>query len=1020
LARSFVTYDAHQVHEASTQNELNHVVHTAHDLGTGALLSTRGPNFRPCGQDCTDWEETRTDIDGFGRPLRVYVNVENATTGRYESKLIERFTYFDAEQPQRVREERLIDFSADAWVTTDTLFDGFGRLRSRITFRFEPGKADAVATYRYDAEGRLSAVTVPDPSQDTSAVVEYGYTYDSLGRIKRLVRPGGSAIQWSYNGLRTTRTEVAATGPAAETITVRDVFDRLIQVDERLDDGTLASTTYAYDALDNVRRVTNPDGVITDLAHDWLSRRTRITRGSRVWNYEYDLNGNLLREIAPVPAGASQAAYTTSTVYDDVDRPSSRLAGVRALTPADQTEINHGLVQYTYDEGQTGKGRLTRVESKDAVRVRAFTHDVRGNVVADTAAFNLQPALGVAIADARTQHRTYNALGEVSEEWLGDGLDQGTSTHTLRVYDRRGLPWILIGPDNALTGVAVTTRNTAGLTTKIEGRQVTHTSSYDSLGRLTGTHGTSTLAPNVLLSETLTYFGHDDPATLVTFREGLGTHTFTFDFDRRHQLIGAASDRGYDALFAYTKGGRLQTAFVDAPTGAPLAPPRDVTYEYSGITDPEAVTRLASAPDDSTFVAYDHDLSGNVVRRQHASGQSFNFLYDGEDWQCRATAPDGSTELYYYDHADQRFLTVTRQPGGAVTKVRLVLGNLDVEYDGAGAAAETTVHLALERPVADIVNRGTPQRVIHGHLGNLLGAFEPSPTALAVAYIYGPFGERLAQSGDTADFIHRFNGEEQDDFTSLSYYGYRYFDPYSLGWTQADPLFRFAPDLAWDQPRRSNLYAFSLNNPLRYRDPDGQNPAIAVAFERAAVAAAAAAAAAAALAAQAAPVMSETVSEAADAVKSAVTTSVMDDMLRKAQENEPSGDGKPPSPPDQGPSPGQVAGGTAAVAAADAARRITRAIVSKTRHPESAAHIQQAQKAGKPTDLTIDRKGASTRRREAQDGTKPVPGRTEMSTLPPCSKKVERALASSQSTHPTTGAPAPALARSVERCQTAL
>ena len=88
------------------------------------------------------------------------------------------------------------------------------------------------------------------------------------------------------------------------------------------------------------------------------------------------------------------------------------------------------------------------------------------------------------------------------------------------------------------------------------------------------------------------------------------------------------------------------------------------------------------------------------------------------------------------------------------------------------------------------------------------------------------FGEILAESGNTDDFLRRFNGKEQSQLSDLSYYGYRYFDPFSLTWTQADPLYRFAPDLAYDQPRRMNLYSFSLNNPLRYVDPDGKNPAI--------------------------------------------------------------------------------------------------------------------------------------------------------------------------------------------------
>jgi hypothetical protein len=46
-----------------------------------------------------------------------------------------------------------------------------------------------------------------------------------------------------------------------------------------------------------------------------------------------------------------------------------------------------------------------------------------------------------------------------------------------------------------------------------------------------------------------------------------------------------------------------------------------------------------------------------------------------------------------------------------------------------------------------------------------------------------------------------------------------------MTWTQSDPLFRFAPDLAIASPRRAQLYTFTLNNPLSYLDPDGLDSA---------------------------------------------------------------------------------------------------------------------------------------------------------------------------------------------------
>ncbi|MBA2724969.1 MAG: hypothetical protein H0U53_03170 [Actinobacteria bacterium] len=69
----------------------------------------------------------------------------------------------------------------------------------------------------------------------------------------------------------------------------------------------------------------------------------------------------------------------------------------------------------------------------------------------------------------------------------------------------------------------------------------------------------------------------------------------------------------------------------------------------------------------------------------------------------------------------------------------------------------------------------------------------------------------------------RFNDKHHDQFSNLSYYGARYYDRTLIGWTQADPLYSRAPDAAMrSTPRRANLYQFSLNNPLRYIDPDGR------------------------------------------------------------------------------------------------------------------------------------------------------------------------------------------------------
>ncbi len=48
--------------------------------------------------------------------------------------------------------------------------------------------------------------------------------------------------------------------------------------------------------------------------------------------------------------------------------------------------------------------------------------------------------------------------------------------------------------------------------------------------------------------------------------------------------------------------------------------------------------------------------------------------------------------------------------------------------------------------------------------------------------------------------------------------------------------------------------------------------------------------------------------------------------------------------------------------------------ISKSKHPESAKHVLDAQKAGAPKVLTVDRAGKNERRRQALAGTSTQPG----------------------------------------------
>jgi RHS repeat-associated protein len=99
-----------------------------------------------------------------------------------------------------------------------------------------------------------------------------------------------------------------------------------------------------------------------------------------------------------------------------------------------------------------------------------------------------------------------------------------------------------------------------------------------------------------------------------------------------------------------------------------------------------------------------------------------------------------------------------------------------------------------------------------------------------------PFGEELATSNRTAaldygvadNVMHRYTGQQRDlEGPGLDFFHARYFQGAQGRFTSADPIGGTA--LHIQNPQRWDMYAYVVNNPLAYLDPDGRD-AIAVKF----------------------------------------------------------------------------------------------------------------------------------------------------------------------------------------------
>lgn len=879
LIRTSFDYDSRQLFVEREVNELAHVVDYTYEYGTGTKVMTRGPNVAECASSgsCPSGEpqveEDWIRVDGIGRVIERYETFSEDGF-EYRRRKVETNTYVDGPNPS-ITHESAIEFDEHAqavrYTRDKTELDGHGRPTRTIVYVFGTAPADQITTFRYNDDGTLAAVTVPDPTANDTSTVTYTYAWDSLGRATNIRRPDApiladrSGIDIDYDGLTKKQVEYvrAGNGERASTVTTTDIFGRLVEVQEKAVSSPLswAVTKYEYDSNDNVHRIIDAEGAVTTLDHDFTSRRTAITRAGKTWFYGYDLNGNMISERTPcAPAGGCEANHTTSISYDELDRVRSKLLAPRALSSADRALFGSDVEEFTYDTGANSIGRLVGWESFGPSAAPAtLSYDFRYNLQGQLrASHEIVRAAGYNGLE-RSFERSYNLAGNVVSTFYGDVVGTQncqSGSYSEHHYDARGLPfsvYINSCPNLAASySSIINQRNVAGLVTKRYSQAgngpftyVESAWTYDKLGRVGSQTVRKGAALEQVVKQQLTYFGNDNPSTLTHWLGATNQKRFLFTYDARHQLKNVAEEvlpNAFTAAYDYGVAGRFKSANVAA---APLpnsdVKPRNVTYQYSP-ADPEQVIALKAGA--TTYASYAYDSAGNQTARDypngaHANNEHWDYVYDGKNQLRRVTKKVNGVvqggEEYWYDANNSRTLIVTRNASGAKTGARWFIGDTEAEYDATGNVTRAFGHVSIGTPVARFDRSSDAAASVeyqfHGLASNTIAVVAQDSGAINATFTYAPFGEIIeaTNAGGVSSGVpshrRRMNDKFIDDISKLAYYGYRYYDAISMMWTQSDPLYRFAPESASTEPRKAALYVTSLSNPLRYVDPDGRQVA---------------------------------------------------------------------------------------------------------------------------------------------------------------------------------------------------
>jgi RHS repeat-associated protein len=302
----------------------------------------------------------------------------------------------------------------------------------------------------------------------------------------------------------------------------------------------------------------------------------------------------------------------------------------------------------------------------------------------------------------------------------------------------------------------------------------------------------------------------------------------------------------YDEQYQYDAVGNF-TNFIHRGTN-PANPgwTRSYSYNEASLLDAAQVSNrlsLSTIAGNLPFVEkYSYDPHGNMTSMPQLQAMQWDFkdqLYMTQRQAVNAGDTDGTQHqgqqtFYVYNAGGERARKATFSSAGIMLKQRFYLGGYELyqEYDAQGNVTleRESLHVMDDKQRIVLIETTTvdnsvpaatlPSATTRYQFSNHLGTacLELDETAAVISYEeYYPYGSTSYQAGLTVAEVglkrYRYTGKERDEETGLYYHGARYYAAWIGRWTAADPAgLKDGPD----------LYAYVRNNPIRLSDRDGR------------------------------------------------------------------------------------------------------------------------------------------------------------------------------------------------------
>ncbi|MBI5854033.1 MAG: VCBS repeat-containing protein [Nitrospirae bacterium] len=626
----------------TTTNAVGHVGSTTY-YGVNGVAADTGLYGQ--GKSVTDpnTRTTTTAYDAFGRP--------SSTTA--PNGLVKQTSYVNL---GTVGSQHVYTYIANVIGGTNfktwTYFDGLGRtIKSKGTGPQTPTAQDLVTLTEYNVRGQVKRASLLHVENGTP--LWRTMTYDALGRVKTVTTPDGRTVTTCYGPWVTVvidpkqhkkRTVVDAAG---RTLTIQEYTSTYDPSQCSTAEGSpYATTTYQYDVLSSLTKVTDAAGNDTTMTYDTLSRKSAMhdpDMGN--WSYVYDAAGNLIQQTD----AKGQNLYFQ---YDALNRRRQKYFGT-------QKALGSGDVVYTYD-GATADNLVGRLASVvDSTGNVTFRYNETGQIVRSD-----RTVSGVTY----TTVSWYDLLGRVSTIQYPDHTSGAPS---LVNYEYTG-PFLnrIVDPTTSYVYAQYNNYNALGQPVSINyGNGVNTYFTYQSNTFRLQSLQTSK-SSNTLQNLEYAYDNVDNVQSITDFLTSANSQTFGYDDLNR---LTSSTSSAYGTLsHTYNQIGNM--------TSNTSLSPSTYTYPASGSSSvrPHAVSTAGSN-------SYTYDNNGNML-----TGAGRTITYDFEN-RPTTIVSGGQTTTFVYDGDGGR---VKKQTGSTVTWYISKL------YERVGASCTNTIFSGSQRILA--------------------------------------------------------------------------------------------------------------------------------------------------------------------------------------------------------------------------------------------------------------------------------------------------------------------------------